>query len=159
MVVRGTRKFLDRVGRAEPEPATSSGALGDWYANVLFWRPQVALFTSETAFVPVLIPLAPASSVAPRLPEAFAAVATRIGVEPRALDIELEAMGEFVLAKTASRSVLGVMNEFAHLANHYRHEHETLDLTELSLWLAQVPCGPLDGSHGSPDRALRALLG
>lgn len=67
-------------------------------------------------------------------------------------------MRGFVLAKTASRSVLGVMNEFAHLANHYRNEHQTLDLTEVSLWLAQAPCGPLYGSHTSPDRALQALL-
>ena len=67
-------------------------------------------------------------------------------------------MRAFILAKTASRSVLGVMNEFAHLANHYRNEHETVDLTELSRWLAQTPCSPLYGSHTSPDRALQALL-
>lgn len=115
---RNQEEFLDRVGRAEPQPATSSGVLGDWYANVLFWRPQVALFTSEKALVPVLVPLAPTSSVAARFPAAFAGIATRIGIDPSPLDAEVRAMGEFVLAKTASRSVLGLMNDFAHVANH-----------------------------------------
>ena len=58
--VRGTKKFLDRVGRpvADPLPPSST-VLGDWYGNVLFWRPQVAVFVNASTFVPVLMPLAP----------------------------------------------------------------------------------------------------
>ena len=81
--VRGTKKFLDRVGRpmSDPPPTvpqsttaslpqsttaslprstTATTVLGDWYANVLFWRPQVALFVNAATFIPVLMPLAPA---------------------------------------------------------------------------------------------------
>ncbi|MCB0995944.1 MAG: hypothetical protein KDB21_12680 [Acidimicrobiales bacterium] len=55
--VRGTKKLLDRVGRPMSEPLPSSTTvLGDWYANVLFWRPQVAMFVSASTFVPVLLP-------------------------------------------------------------------------------------------------------
>ena len=57
--VRGTTKFLDRVGRPVADPPSRSTVLGDWYANVLFWRPQVALFVNATTFVAVLMPLAP----------------------------------------------------------------------------------------------------
>ena len=64
--VRGTKKFLDRVGRPIADPPSSTTVLGDWYANVLFWRPQVALFVNATTFVPVLIPLAPAAGGAPK---------------------------------------------------------------------------------------------
>ena len=41
--------------------AASSTVLGDWYTNVLFWRPQVALFVDASSFVPVLMPLAPSA--------------------------------------------------------------------------------------------------
>jgi len=67
-------------------------------------------------------------------------------------------MAEHALAKTASRSVLGVMNECARMAEHYRSERGILDLVDLSLWLAQVPCSPLFRSYVSPDRALLAAL-
>jgi hypothetical protein len=41
---------------------TASGAdrsttrLGDWYVNVLFFKPQVALFVGEATLLPVLTP-------------------------------------------------------------------------------------------------------
>ncbi len=55
------------------------------------------------------------------------------------------------LAKTNSRSVLGVMNEFKYLAEiHAKLDGET-DLLALSLQLAQTPCGPLYKRHISPD--------
>jgi len=157
IVVRGTKKFLDRVGR----PAgswESSTSLGDWYANVLFWRPQVVLFVNAKTLIPVLVSLAPASSVVSRMPVAFGELARRLGAGQTSLDRELVGMAEHALAKTASRSVLGVMNEFAHMAEHYRSERGTIDLVDLSMWLAQVPCSPLYGSHVSPDRALLAAL-
>lgn len=158
IVVRGTKKFLDRVGRPAPGEFASSGVLGDWYANPLFWRPQVALFVNERSLLPVLVPLAPAASVVARLPVAFADIAIRIGVDDAALRSELAAMGDHVLAKTASRRTLGVMNEFAHLADSYRDRRGPVDLVELTLWLANVPCSPLYGSAISPDRELAALL-
>ncbi|TMK98767.1 MAG: hypothetical protein E6G40_07530 [Actinobacteria bacterium] len=63
--------------------------------------------------LPVLVPLAPAATVTARLPAAFAKIARRLDVEALTLEGELAAMPEQVLAKTSSRSVLGVMNEFA----------------------------------------------
>jgi hypothetical protein len=50
------------------------------------------------------------------------------------------------------------MNEFGHMADHYRWTNDVIDLVELSLWLAQVPCSPLFGGKGSPARELRAIL-
>ena len=158
MVVRGTKKFLDRVGRPAATDAVSTGRLGDWYANPWFWRPQVALFVNERSLLPVLLRLAPARTVAARLPAAFAAIAARIGIDDEALEGELGHMCDHVLAKTASRSVLGVMNEFAFLADHHCAGGRPFDLVEVSLWLAQVPCSPLYKTSTSPDRQLRALL-
>lgn len=67
-------------------------------------------------------------------------------------------MREHCLAKTANRSVVGVMNEFTHLANAYRAGNPAPDLLELSLRLATTPCSPLYARHVSPDRELAALL-
>jgi hypothetical protein len=47
--------------------------------------------------------------------------------------------------------VLGTMNDFAFLAGAQRVEKDMTDLIELSLELARTPCGPLYGSHVSPD--------
>ncbi len=111
MLVRGTKKFLDRVGPPEPGEHVAAGVLGDWYANALFWRPQTALFVNERSLV--LLPLAPAATVLDRFPAAFARVAAAIGVDRAVLDVELATMQTHALAKTASRRVLGVMNDFA----------------------------------------------
>jgi hypothetical protein len=159
MLVRGTKKFLDRVGPPQPGEHAADGVLGDWYANALFWRPQAALFVNEQSLVPVLLPLAPAATVLDRVPAAFARVAVAIGVDRPALDAELATMQTHTLAKTASRQILGVMNDFARLAEHDRRQHDDVDLVDVSLWLASVPCSPLYKSHVSPDRALQALLG
>ena len=67
VVIRATKKFLDRVGRPLSEPPPSTTVLGDWYANVLFWRPQAALFVNQRTLLPVLVPLAPAATVIARL--------------------------------------------------------------------------------------------
>ena len=68
--IHATRKLLDRVNRpvlpAVSEPAT---ILGNWYANVLFWKPQVVLLVNERTLLPVLMPLAPAATLAERFPE------------------------------------------------------------------------------------------
>jgi hypothetical protein len=67
-------------------------------------------------------------------------------------------MRHVVLAKTASRRVLGVMNEFSYLADNYRWQHDVIQLEALSLWLAEVPCSPLFGSEGTPDREFKSLF-
>ena len=74
------------------------------------------------------------------------------------IDKELSKMTEAVCLPTASRSMLGVLNEYVHLAGHV-HEREggPPDLARLEDWLAQTPMGPLHKRHGSPDRELSAL--
>ena len=69
-------------------------------------------------------------------------------------------MTEWALAKTASRSVLGTMSEFAHMADYYRwNNDEVIDLVELALWLADTPCRVSSPAHALwPIDALRARL-
>ena len=68
-------------------------------------------------------------------------------------------MRQHRLAPTASRSVVGSMNEFTLHADVSRGAGTSPDLLELSLQLATMPCGPLYKRHVSPDRELAALVG
>lgn len=150
-MIRATAKVRERVKNMPPAEATDSSTtrLGDWYVNVLFWKPQVALFVSESTLLPVLVPFAPAASLAARFPVAVIAHLQAHEVPRAFTDAVRAAMAEVRLAKTASRSVLGVMNEFRFLADVYRGDGET-DLLALSMRLAQIPCGPLYSDTSVP---------
>jgi hypothetical protein len=157
VVIHGTKKLLDRL-KSPPHQGDegSSTALGDWYATALFWRPQVALLVNESTLFPVLVPLAPAKTVVDRFVTALGTLLTALGARSRFVEAETRQMDQWRLAKTANRSVVGIMNEFAYLGEAYMQDH--LSLLELSLRLSQTPCGPLYKRHGSPDRELAALL-
>ncbi len=59
-------------------------------------------------------------------------------------------------AKTANRSVLGIMNEFSFLAEACRDDLETSDLLTLSMRLADTPCSPI--KHNSPARLVKEIF-
>ena len=65
-----TKKLLDRikhpVAPPAPEPSTK---LGNWYATAVFWKPQIVLAVNERTLLPVVLPLAPATTVTDRLPD------------------------------------------------------------------------------------------
>jgi hypothetical protein len=67
-------------------------------------------------------------------------------------------MGDWRLAKTANRSVVGIMTEFTFLAEAFSADWAGPNLLALSLRLRETPCGPLYQRHGSPDRELAAHL-
>lgn len=155
--IHATKKLLDRVKRPAGDPiAEPSTMLGNWYANALFWKPQVALLVSERTLLPIFMPLAPASALAKRFPEQLGLVLEAIGVPVDFVAQELLMMEHASFAKTANRSVVGSMNDFAHLAEF--HRDEAADLVSLSASLAETPCSPLYQRHTSPDREVRALI-
>jgi hypothetical protein len=160
LIVRATKKLLDRVGPptlGEGECGTT--LLGSWYATALFWKPQVVLLVNEATLLPVLMPLAPAATVLARIGEQIGAVLAGYGAPAAILAQEQRRMREGRIAKTANRSVVGVMNEFARLAEFYRDDNPRQDLAGLAARLATTPCGPLYSRNVSPDRELAALLG
>lgn len=159
LVVHGTKKFLDRVGRPTVEPETASTtALGSWFATALFWRPQVALFVNARTLLPVFMPLAPATSVVARFAMALDEVLTAHEVQRAFIDHELGEMTPQVLAKTNSRSVLGSMNDFIFMAEAGQERGRDEDLLSLSVRLAHTPCRPLRSSTGWPDLELRTVV-
>ena len=159
MIVRATRKFLDRIGPGAGSDAEATTLLGDWYATALPWRPrQVALFMSDRTLLPVAMPLAPAATVLARFPDHLAEALSAHRVPTNVIEHELAQMKVAALTPTNNRSRVGSLTEFAFLADHHRHQRPDLDLLDLSLWLSSVPCSPLYKRHVSPDRELAALL-
>jgi hypothetical protein len=154
--IHATKKLLDRVkAPALPPIAEPANVLGNWYANALFWKPQVVLLVNERTLLPVLMPLAPAATVTDRFPESLERVLLGIGAHLTFVASEIAAMGGAQYAKTANRSVLGSMNDMVFMANVQHAHNEATSLLETSLWLAQTPCSPLD--HSSPDREVQAI--
>ena len=159
LIVRATKKLLDRIGPPSlGEGEQSTTLMGQWYATAMFWKPQAALFVNEPTLLPVLMPLAPAATLLARFPQQAAAVLAAHGAPGAVIDEEQRQMRDRRLAKTANRSVVGIMNEFTFLAESYRGGTPAPDLLALAMRLATTPCGPLYSKHVSPDRELAALL-
>jgi hypothetical protein len=158
LVLRGTKKLRDRLQKATvagPDDRSTT-ELGDWFANALFWRPQVALLVNSRTLLPVFMELAPAATLLQRAPAAIEAVLRRQGVDEAFLAAEREAMGEVRIAPTNDRRVVGVMNEFA-FHGEWRFKEGQHDLEALSLRMSSLIIGKL--AEGSPDRALAAVMG
>jgi hypothetical protein len=157
-----TKKLLDRIKHpieaVLPEPTTM---LGNWYATALFFKPQLALLVNERTLLPVLMPLAPATTLAKRFPEQLAAVLAAHDMDKMFIDCEIASMAEVQFAKTANRSVVGIMNEFSFLAGlrigHGRDDDSAIDPLAMSIRLADTPCSPI--KYNSPARLLKEIMG
>jgi hypothetical protein len=167
VLIHGTRVFRERVpGRAAAPDDVSATALGAWYATLLRWRRPVALLVNEPTLLPLLMPLAPTRTLLARIPGAVTELLAAHRLPAPFIDAERAAMAEVRLAPTANRSVVGVLNEFAFLADVHRADlrRSGLDradadgLLELSRQLAATPLGPLYKRHVSPDRELAAFV-
>jgi hypothetical protein len=161
--LRCTKKLLDRIKPEIVAAGQSDTALGNWYATVLFWKPQVALLVSERTLLPVLMPLAPAVTLARRFPAQLALVLKEHGVPSEFIAQEVWRMDKVQYAKTANRSVVGILNEFVKqaefwLAAYAYEKGDDDDLLAISVKLAETPCSPLYNGPVSPDRALHELV-
>lgn len=152
-----TAKLRDRLKRplaTTKRPSTT--VLGDWYATVLFCKPQLALLVNERTLMPILLPLAPASTLAERLGPAVAALLHTYGIALPLIERELAAMTDVDIAKTRNRRVVGTMNEFGFEADAHREHLGSTDLAGLSMRLAETPCGAI--GYTSPHRLMLDLV-
>ena len=157
--VHATKKLLDRLKEPLEDPvAEPTTKLGNWYAKPLFWKPQYALFVSESTFLPVLVPLAPASTLRRRFPIVLAMTLEAHGVPRSFINEEIDAMQSVGVSKTRSRQLVGVLNELAfHADISRRYESETSELA-IAMMLSRTPIGIMGKSYRFPDEALAALV-
>jgi hypothetical protein len=159
VTVRCTGKLLRRLGEYAvwhdgDQPTTR---LGDWYANLLFTKRQkLIICVSERSLLPVFVTAKDPSSFSFRFQEAVRSMLWALGVSADALDEELCEMAQVKIGPTASRSVLGSLNELA-LGGHYAlGQQPEMDLLTLAMEVAETPCSPI--KYASPREATLALL-
>jgi len=151
-----SKQLLDRVSSGLSEPAGTGGnILGNWYAKAIFSKPQVALFVNERTLLPVLMPLAPASSLVERFPQYLFKVLLSQGVSESFMQQELNYLDEVVYCKSTNRSIIGILNMFTYHLESYQSIHYANDWYEFSMMMADTPCGPLYKSTITPGNALR----
>ena len=141
-VLRCTRKLLTRLGEPAIDlaPGSSTTTLGDWYADVLFTvRHYVVLCVSEHARVPVIVPAREIKTLAARLPVALGHVLSDLAIPSASIARELTEMNDAQFAKTASRSLLGTINDYAIEVTWALAEEPDLSLHQLCIRLAARP--------------------
>lgn len=116
-VLRCTARLLKRLKQpAKPlEPAPQANPLGEWYADIDFWRrqPFVVLLNAATGAVLVL----PGNAANLRVLHErallqFATIAEHHGLRGTGVDAELHGFDAgFAFAATRDRSLLGSLNE------------------------------------------------
>ena len=145
-------KALPPVAVVDAPPATT--VLGGWYANLLpLRRRSLVLCVSERSLLPVLLPFAETIDLPRLLSAELGTMLSDLGVPSALVERERFAMAQWNYAKTASRSVLGVMNEFAFAVSSELEEGTDETLPELSRWLASIM---VKSEH--PDEVTRALF-
>jgi hypothetical protein len=138
--LRCTRKLLRRTDETPTSEAVSpTTALGDWYGNLLYLRPQQLVLTmNERTLLCALVPAAPAATVAERLRLEVGGLLRDIGVPEAKVEAELAAMEHVTIGTTASRAVLGCMNDAVYQLGVYpRGARGELDLRAAALYLAE----------------------
>ena len=118
--------------------------LGDWYGNLFsVGRQQWAMFTSERSLLSVVMLAKEMQPLPESLANGLRGLLCALEVPEALIDEETARMQACVITTTASRSVLGSMNDFAFAAKLYLSESQPLSLIEIQLRLAEVPMKPL----------------
>jgi len=159
VTIRCTRDLLEyvkaEVGREATRP---SNRLGDWYAKRLSTkRGKLAICVSERSLLPILVAATTdAGAFVLAFREAVRSVLRGIGAEPQWVRREARENEQIALGKTASRRVLGSLNDLAFLAHATLDDHPHIDLVALAVELADTPCSPLN--YETPRSVSLALL-
>jgi hypothetical protein len=159
--LRCTRKLLDRGLAPSPGPEQApTTVLGDWYACLLPLRPQqLVLCVSERSLLSLVLPARQARSLPQRLALALPELLAAIEVPNACIEAELRAMhAASRVGTTASRSVLGSMNQLSYLLEGYAKQYAGRTLLEHSLHLSGTPMTALGRDAPFPDIATRAAF-
>ena len=154
LVIRATQKLLAKLGAPATYPPSSTTTLGDWYAKPFgVAQRRFVLLISEKSRLAVLMPGRDVSALPRNFPGALEVQLERLGVPQDAIDREVAACGDYVVAATASKSLLGTLNDYAYMAQHRLRDQPHVDLEDESFSLSHTPLSPL-GFQYAADVAL-----
>src|SRR5687767_8520252 len=105
LTLRCTQKLLKRMKVRPADAAASTTSLGDWYANyVILQRRRLVICCAGRSLLPLIIAASPLATLAMRMREGLGALLGDLGVPPRSIKQELDAMNDVVIAETNDRS-------------------------------------------------------
>ena len=163
VVLRATQKLLTGLPVPDDAVQESDTALGDWYVNRLVVdRQPLLLLLSSRSLLPVIVPARDVRSLPKQLPNLIAARLLRLGVPNHLVAAEFAAMTPVLISRTVSRSVVGIMVDFAKLIPLHLEpggwDENTLSHVEAQL--ARTPChaSKRDDQVIWPDRDTPTLL-
>jgi len=137
---------------------SSTGRLGDWYANLLHVGPaRFVLCQSARSLLPIILP-ARTSAFPGQFGLALGTVLRSLGIREALIAQELESLKDVAFARTASRQILGAMNDFADMARRYLIEEASSQAPGLRvcLKLATMPSKPI--GYEAPCQLTAALF-
>jgi len=145
ITLRCTKKAREALRvQALPDAPAGTSPLGDWYVNLV---PTVDggfyLFTNEQSLLSVVFPRQGTSTETLQLFVARVGnLLSMIGVSNARIEEELEHFRDVRVAKTASRRILGVMNDFTFHLQDSLEESTTenkLSLSDFECQMADMP--------------------
>lgn len=109
-----------------PGPAPDPLILDTWYANIIRRRAPHVLAVNPATLVSIILPLAPARTLAERLPPAIATHLEERRVPPAFIEQHVDRLlrGAAVV-KTADRRMLGILNRRLLYIDMWRVEDES----------------------------------
>lgn len=163
IVLRCTQRLLKASGiKPAEEPSAPTAPLGEWYANVVslpFRGRSLVVFVQGGTLLSVVAPGRVLRTTVPTFRQRLPRLLQRLGLPQDWVDAHTAALPEVCFARTASRSVLGTMNDIAWQiwsdAGSVR-SFDQLDLDWLEARLGEVPFGAL--RYRSPIGALAELV-
>jgi hypothetical protein len=150
ITLRCTRKAADALGAWPlPEPPSGTGPLGEWYVNLI---PTVSggffLFMNARCLLSVVVPRqGTAADILNMFVRRVANILSLIGLHHAIIDQELEHFRDIRIGKTASRRLLGVMNEVGfHLQSALEEstKDSKLSLSDFEFQMAEMPQATMD---------------
>jgi hypothetical protein len=157
--IRCTRKLLDRGAPKPLAPeAVATTVLGDWYANIVFERPeQLVVCISERTLLPVIVTAKDFKGLPGRIAAAAEKMLKAIGISDEDIADEIVAMQQSYIAKTIDRRVLGSLNDFVYHVQDGTASWRQDTLHDRAFRLAHLPCAVLQFAYPS-EATLAAFI-
>jgi hypothetical protein len=163
VVLRRTQKLAAQLPASADAFPCSDTALGDWYVNrIVVDRKPLLLLASSRSLLAIITPARDVGSLPSRLPSLVAQRLKRMRIPDRLIAAELAAMAPVGVAKTADRSVVGILVDFAFMIPFHleRGAWDETTLPFIETQLAKNPCfaGRSRDQTVFPEQATPALL-
>ena len=161
ITLRCTQKLFEHL-KIDPEetdePAT--GALGDWYANLISTvAGDLILLVNERSLLSVAVPIEATQSLIPLFRLRVANLLAMIHIPLGIIEREVMNLNEIRFGRTLSRSTIGSMNM---LTWSYQAKAESvkagegISLSDFELDMSEMICGQLDNRE--PAEVAKSLL-